>query len=273
MPDLSSSITPAGLSVDSILRELPAYDACIDSSATGQLIAEIFAKDFSLPGVLVTKNNQLIGLISRASFFEKVGKLFGPELFLNRPIGLLLDQSNKDFLVLPDQLKIGLATKKALDRDPKFVYEPIILSSQDGCFRLISVLTLFAAENQILITIHNQRLSFELNGLKISDEEAIHRFIDHANLKKYEGKLNFKQKYSVQCERCGQKIEYSIADIVRSHPSLNRGVEIHEKMGSRFYTFYLRHRCSVDILEIPVQHDSQLQFRNRRPARIVEAFA
>ena len=78
-----------------------------------------------------------------------------------------------------------------------------------------------------------------------------------------------KKEYAVACEICGGDVEYSIPDLVRAHPRIERGVVVDRAMGGVNYRFYVRHYCGKELREIPVRHDSQFEYRSHRPSRPV----
>ena len=65
---------------------------------------------------------------------------------------------------------------------------------------------------------------------------------------------------------------YSIADIVRSHQSLNSGFEIRNRMGNRSFLFYLRHQRGAQMVEILVRHDADFEFSSLRLPRLVGSY-
>ncbi len=121
--------------------------------------------------------NSIAGLISREAFFENTGKRFGVEIFLGRPISTMLEQYSTQPLVLPESSKISQTIHEALKRNSRSVYDPIIVEKSDKEFRIIDILTVFLAENQILLTLHNQHTFTIASGIKLTDEEAVKRFI------------------------------------------------------------------------------------------------
>jgi hypothetical protein len=78
-----------------------------------------------------------------------------------------------------------------------------------------------------------------------------------------------KPEYSVKCDICNQVVKYSIPDIVRAHPRLERGVIVEKAMGGVNYRFFVRHYCQKQYREIPVRHDSNFEFRSHGPSRLV----
>jgi hypothetical protein len=174
--------------------------------------------------------------------------------------------------ILPANCKINVATNEALKRPEESVYEPIVIRYPDGMHKLVGVLLLFMLQSQLLINQHNQALFNLMAGLKLTDDVAIEKFIQFAALPSNMDRKKLHSQYSIICMQCGQKISYCIADIVRSHPQLSKGIDIKNRMGHRFYMFYLRHKCGAQIIEIPVQHDGDFKFRSLRLPRLVDSY-
>jgi hypothetical protein len=261
------------LSIDSELKELPSYQTVVASETLGQKVADILEADANLPGVLIVEKGKLVGVISRETFYENAGRLFGPEIFLNRPIRTMLESVDFKLLILPGSMLITLATQKALEREQKSIYQPIIVQQDDQGYRLISPLVLFIAQSRQLLELHNQRLFTVGAGQAISDREAILRFIRYAGNRPEFNLEMFVKRHAVRCDNCLQMVNFSVVDIVRTFPQLNRGIIVEEKMGSRVYRLYVRHSCrNNEIWEIPVQLDEHLAYRSQRPARAVESY-
>ena len=257
---------------DSTLGELRTYNEAVNSEVNGDRLAQYFNTKPDLPGILVVGKNRLLGIVSREVFFEKVGKRYGVAIYLSRPIHVMLEEYPYKPLVLPSTTHIGDATERALAREPQAAYEPIVVQWGRWQYSILEVLTLFVAQNHILQTLNADRYYTIQTGLPMSDEEAHQLFLDFTS-QSGDGFDSFEQEYSVRCDRCKTVIPYRLADVVRSFPDLKKGIFMEQRMGSKFYTFYIRHRCGGDIVEIPVQHDDKLAFRNRRSLRVVETHA
>lgn len=262
------------ISIDSVLGDLPSYDVSVLPDTKGQEISEAFEADELLPGILVLDDTKLYGVISRETFFERVGKRFGTEIYLGRPITMLMTTLPYQPLVLPGSLMIAIATQQALSRNIDSIYEPIVVEKTECRYRLISALLLFIAQSRQLLELHQQRLFTVDAGQEISDKDAILKFLKlSGNQKEFNLDVFIKQQ-SVRCDHCMKPVNFSIVDIVRSFPQLNRGVVVEEKMGLRSYRMYIRHTClKNEIWEIPVHLDNRLEYRSQRPARMVEVYA
>ncbi|TFG49633.1 MAG: hypothetical protein E4H33_01865 [Anaerolineales bacterium] len=76
-------------------------------------------------------------------------------------------------------------------------------------------------------------------------------------------------EYSITYDICGGDVHYSVPDLVRTHPRIDRSVVVDRAMGGTNYRFYVRHYCEKELREIPVRHDSQFEYRSIRPSRPV----
>lgn len=104
-------------------------------------------------------------------------------------------------------------------------------------------------------------------GTDISDKVAINRFLRFANLPASAAQPLLDKEFDLKCEVCNKTIEYSIADVVRSHPDLDSGVEIEDGLGETNFTFFVRHECDRDYREIPVMHDHNMVPRSQKESR------
>ncbi len=260
------------LTLDSMLMDLPSYDQAVPPSTLGQEVADLMEADMLLPGVIIMDEEAFLGVVSRDMFFQRTGKLYGTEIFLVRPILKMLNTLPHKPLVLPETTLISMAAKSALSRERDYIYQPIVIEKSNSSYHLISALMLFMAQSHQLLTLHNQRLHTVDSGQKISQKEAIIRFLKHVGNQKHFQLPMFLKRHSVRCDHCGKLVNYSIVDIVRTFPYINQGVIVEEKMGARTYRMYIRHRCLGELWEIPVHHDNNLEYRSQRPARIVESY-
>ncbi len=260
------------LTLNSMLMDIPSHHQTVSPETLGSEVAGLFEAEPLLPGVIVEDQGRFIGVVSRDMFYEKTGKLFGTEVFLVRPIRSMLVTMPEEPLVLPETTLITLATQAALSRPRDHIYQPIVIEKSDRSYHLVSALVLFMAQSHQLTALHNQRLYTVEAGQKISKKEAVLRFMKHVGRQAHFDLPMFVKVHSIRCDHCNQFVNYSIIDIVRSFPAINQGVTVEEKMGSRTYRMYVRHRCMGELWEIPVHHDDNLEYRSQRAARIVETY-
>lgn len=260
------------LDLDSTINDLPGFQAGIGIQDDGQAAMDLFNRFASLPGLLILDGGVYSGFISRKMFFEHTGKRFGIDVFLRRPISYLLEQNLPEPLLLSSDTKLSNAVKKVLARNELDVYEPVVEYTNKITYRIIPTLTLFTAQNQILVNLHNHSVDNKTSLLNIDNESAIKKFQKLAGINEGEDVSKYQKVYTIQCPKCDQSVSYSIPEIVRSFPILQQGIEITDRMGSRTYTFYVRHSCGDEVIDLPVQHDGNLEYRSIKTPRLVEIY-
>lgn len=77
------SILPAleTLSLESTIQNLSLYEFQIEADRTGVEVARAFDTNPLLPGVILTEEEKLLGMISRRRFLECMSRPYGLELF------------------------------------------------------------------------------------------------------------------------------------------------------------------------------------------------
>jgi signal transduction histidine kinase/HPt (histidine-containing phosphotransfer) domain-containing protein len=130
------------------LDHLPSFDTTASPETLTSLLDEQFHAHPELPGVIIASGSQLLGLVSREMLLGQLSRPFGIELYLKRPIRLMLESERQQLFVLPVDCPVGVAAERALRRPTEQVYEPIIV--WDGRrFRLLDVHTLLIAQSQL----------------------------------------------------------------------------------------------------------------------------
>ncbi len=149
------------LTLNSCLADLPSHDFEIKITTLGKVVSEAFHEHLELPGVMITADEKIIGMISRMKFFEWLSRPYGLEVFLNRPIEVLWEimaksEKNLDtevlitrYLLLSADCSIYKATELALKRPSSFIYEPIVIAWPNGKWRLIDIQILLLAQSRL----------------------------------------------------------------------------------------------------------------------------
>ncbi len=138
------------LSLDATIVDLPLYQASVSNTATGNEVAEILKKRIDLPGVLIYKEGQLIGLLSRRFFLEKVGRYYGVEVYMNRPVEVMLKRIQSTPLILEVDCPVQEAATRALNRLEMEVYEPLVVKIDENAARILDIHTLLLAQSKLL---------------------------------------------------------------------------------------------------------------------------
>lgn len=179
--------TPSASSPVQIIAEpitvgiLDAHETQVSQQSRNSVVAELFQKNPSLPGILVTNESEdqaeikLSGLIPRAPFLERLSHKFWPELFLPRAVDTLTEILRLDPLVINEDFPVEEASFLAMQRPTDQVFEPIILRRQSGKYSLLDIHTLMVAQAQALQAA-NQQVPEQKQAAELANE-AKSRFL------------------------------------------------------------------------------------------------
>ncbi|AFY51015.1 signal transduction histidine kinase [Nostoc sp. PCC 7524] len=137
------------LQLDSTLQELPVWEAQIEQYLPGNKLMSLFEQEPLLPGIILTKNQQFVGMVSRRRFFEHMSRPYSLGLFSMRPIESLYNFLETEMCILSGDMLIVEANQLALGRSPELVYEPILVKSQSGKYGILDCQQLLLANAQI----------------------------------------------------------------------------------------------------------------------------
>ncbi|MCF4965956.1 sensor histidine kinase [Nostoc sp. CMAA1605] len=137
------------LQLDSTLQELPIWEIQIELNLPGNTLIKAFEAETLLPGIILTKNQYFVGMISRQRFFEHMSRPYSFGLFSMRPIETLYNFLQPEVCIFDQDMTIVEATQAALQRSPALVYEPIIIRTQSGKYGIIDFHQLLLANSQI----------------------------------------------------------------------------------------------------------------------------
>ena len=137
------------LTLDSTLKDLSLYDFRVDISILGEKINYLFNTYKTLPGVIITENNNFLGVISRRQFLEQISRPYGIDLFFKRSLQSLYKFIPNNPLILSHYTLIVDATQTVLERPLDFIDEPIVVILNTGEPRLLDVKQLLIAHSNI----------------------------------------------------------------------------------------------------------------------------
>jgi len=138
------------LQPDSTLADLPCYDAQISCDSPGRQAINYFQANLDLPGLIVVKGQQFIGMIPRTRFLECMSRPFALEVYSRRPLIAAMGVIASQPLCLPSTTSVEAAISQALERPTANVYEPIVLELPDRQVRLLDFHTLLMAQSRLL---------------------------------------------------------------------------------------------------------------------------
>ncbi|MGB3693250.1 MAG: ATP-binding protein [Spirulinaceae cyanobacterium] len=148
LPAFSNSGVPV-LELNSTLIELSLYDFQVEISHISKEVTNKFESSPLIPGVILTENSKLVGMISRRRFLERMSRPYGLELFLKRPLKSLYDFINTEMIILSADTLIVEAAEKSLQRPGKLLSEPIIVELESKVYRLLDIHQLLVAQSKI----------------------------------------------------------------------------------------------------------------------------
>lgn len=151
MSHTSHSIVPSPVCI----AELPGCHYQVSAETITETIVDEFEKNPDLPGVLVVKNRKLYFVVTRLKLFEHLGHRFGVELFLRKSVETLQNLFHAKTFLLDNHLQVGDAVQHALNRPINNIYDPIVIETTPGNYRLLEMTTLLIAQMQITANVSN----------------------------------------------------------------------------------------------------------------------
>jgi hypothetical protein len=144
------NIFPTGkIPVPVCIGDLPLANYCISQDTPTEIVTDYLENDPLVPGVILTKNDQLFGVIPRSKMFERLGHRYGVELFLRKPIHEMDRELMAEVFILKSHLPINVAVKLALSRIQHNIYDPIIVEFEDKSMRLLDMYVLLLTQSQL----------------------------------------------------------------------------------------------------------------------------
>jgi len=145
----NSALGAIPLDIQSTLGVLSLHEAYLEVSDLGKTAALLFTERPMLPGILLMRRSNLVGMLSRQLFLEHMSKPYSLELFLERPIEVLYEFIGYEPLTLPGDTLIVEAARRSLQRPTHQLYEPIVVELAPHSFRLLDVHHLLVAQSRI----------------------------------------------------------------------------------------------------------------------------
>ena len=146
-------INQTQLALNSMLGNLLSHDFQVNSVTLVEKVVEKFKLQPELPGVIITENQQMLGMISQTRFLEYMKLPENQKVYNRSPISKLLDCLSIPPLVLSEDFQINAAVLTALNRPKNYVYEPLIVVLSNGSLRLIELHDLLLAQSEILLSL------------------------------------------------------------------------------------------------------------------------
>nr|MDZ8205093.1 histidine kinase dimerization/phospho-acceptor domain-containing protein [Dendronalium sp. ChiSLP03b] len=137
------------LRLESTLQELPLWEVQVELDRPGNVLTTLFEQEPLLPGVILTRNQCFVGMISRQRFFEHMSRPYSFGLYSMRPIDNLYNFLQPEVFILAEDMPVVEATQVALQRSLEFFYEPILVTTKSRRHKLVDFHQLLLAYSQI----------------------------------------------------------------------------------------------------------------------------
>jgi signal transduction histidine kinase/DNA-binding response OmpR family regulator len=155
----------ADLKPDATLADLPSHDFQVEGNVLGYEVSAQLEKRLELPGVIVCEEGKVLGVISRQTFFQQLSRPFSREIYLRRPVKVLLQTHASPLCRLRASCAIDEAATTALSRPVEAVYDPILIEFSENEVQLLDLHVLLLAQAQLLAlanrTIQQQKSAAE----------------------------------------------------------------------------------------------------------------
>jgi len=139
--------------------QLACHAAVVDAQVRTSSVAEQFERQPALPGVIVLQAGQVLGIVPRGRFLERLSHKFWPELFLPKPVSQVVEVLRTEPLLISEDCSIAEASSLAMQRAGDSVFEPLAVHRRDGSYELLDVHTLMVAQTQLLEVFNQQAQS------------------------------------------------------------------------------------------------------------------
>jgi diguanylate cyclase (GGDEF)-like protein len=128
-----------------------------------ELVSEVdlkFKKDQSLLGICIVDYGEVKGVVTRNSFYSKLGWQYGYSLYSSKAISNIM---NTEHLIVDYQMPIDMVIKLAMARPKDTLYDFVTVTKDSKYYGIVTIKDLI--EKTIEIEVDNARHSNPLTGL------------------------------------------------------------------------------------------------------------
>jgi signal transduction histidine kinase len=138
------------LNINATLTDLELLDISIDINSSVADLIQLLRDNPLAPGVIIMSEKICRGMISRNKLFEYMSRPFSIELYLKKPIEMLLeDNPFGNTIELTAETSIAEAALRSLQRPADNIFEPVVVRFFNGAFKLLDIHQLLLAQTQI----------------------------------------------------------------------------------------------------------------------------
>ena len=163
------------------IGDIASYDFSVSVEEKTDAIVKRLREDASLPGVILHDEQGFVGMIPRQTIFERLGRRYGIELFLDKEINSLYRELHAPKpLIVGGETRVEDAVKKALARDDLQLYHPVVVFHA-GKYTLLNMHTLITTQTEMLANLNTVATKLNHCGVILEADEkdiAIEKIID-----------------------------------------------------------------------------------------------
>ncbi len=132
-----------------VLADLPTHEYRVETTTQCREVLAGLEQNLTTPGVIVYKNDQMYGMLSRAAFLNHMAKGYNTEVYPKRPVQIMIDYLKPEVLVLPASTPIIEAARQAINRLAPHTYDPVVVET-NGNLSLVDMHDLMQAVIQVV---------------------------------------------------------------------------------------------------------------------------
>jgi len=137
------------------IGELPSHEYQVPTETITENVSLYLESRPEIPGVILVSCGKIHSVIPRNKIFERLGHRYGVELFLRKPIIELQENLETTTFKVSSNTRVNAASKIAIGRQAKNIYDPLVMEYDDGSFRLLDMHILLMAQSLVMENINN----------------------------------------------------------------------------------------------------------------------
>ncbi|MDZ5470584.1 GGDEF domain-containing protein [Bacillus sp. 31A1R] len=142
---------------------------CVEAHQKSSEIYDLFERDLSLEGLVVTNQSQPVGLVMKTKYYHKLSSKYGFDIYMGRNVELLMEKTP---LIVDYYMKVTEVSSLAMAREQDDIYDSIIVVKNQEYYGVVNIKNLLIkiAEDQVFIA-HNTNPLTGLPGNTLIKEQ------------------------------------------------------------------------------------------------------
>jgi signal transduction histidine kinase len=153
------------------VADLPYHRIQVDSETFGYDVAHRFENDKALPGIIVSGPGRHFNMVVRNHFYQRLGRLYGIEIFMPRPISFFLENVSDRPLTLDHSINVVNAVVTCLARGES-VYDPFLVIMPDEEPRLVTFQSLILKQTELLSVAQVEAQAQKTRAIEASNTKS-----------------------------------------------------------------------------------------------------